>query len=395
MTKEIVSEEVLKISSPHILLELPTSYGKSKLALDRMEQCIACNKNVKILVVVPRLALINNWKKEFKKWNREAYLNSTVFSTYASLHHHTGKWDMVIFDECHHLTERCRGLLQYFNISNSVLLSATVKKELKEELTVLFRGLYIYSISMREAIDDEVLPDPKVYLMPLELPNNIPTEVIIKNPKGVGNITTSWATRWDYIRQKKYKVTIYCTQLQYYQDLCSQITYWKNSYMRTRKEAYKNKWLLLCGRRLSFLSDAKIPTVKMLLKKLSKERTLTFCNSIQQTEMLGKHCVNSKNKERYVILDKFNKQEIDHITACNMLNEGMNLVNCRVGIYNNLNSSETIIKQRLGRLLRHKDPILIIPYYKGTREEEIVEKMLEDYNPELVKTIVLFDQIKL
>ena len=111
--------------------------------------------------------------------------------------------------------------------------------------------------------------------------------------------------------------------------------------------------------------------------------------------MLGKHCVNSKNKERYVILDKFNKQEIDHITACNMLNEGMNLVNCRVGIYNNLNSSETIIKQRLGRLLRHKDPILIIPYYKGTREEEIVEKMLEDYNPELVKTIVLFDQIKL
>ena len=29
-------------------------------------------------------------------------------------------------------------------------------------------------------------------------------------------------------------------------------------------------------------------------------------------------------------------------------------------------------------------PILIIPYYKDTREEDIVIKMLEDYNPNLV-----------
>lgn len=70
-----------------------------------------------------------------------------------------------------------------------------------------------------------------------------------------------------------------------------------------------------------------------------------------------------------------------------MLNEGMNLVNCRVGIYANLNSSEIIVKQRLGRILRHKNPIIIIPYYKGTREEELVNKMLEDYNPELIKVI--------
>ena len=69
----------------------------------------------------------------------------------------------------------------------------------------------------------------------------------------------------------------------------------------------------------------------------------------------------------------------------------MNLVECRVGIYANLNSSEIIIKQRLGRILRHKDPILIIPYYKGTREEELVNKMLEDYNPALIQKVTLKD----
>lgn len=70
-----------------------------------------------------------------------------------------------------------------------------------------------------------------------------------------------------------------------------------------------------------------------------------------------------------------------------MVNEGINLTNCRIGIYANLNSSDIIIKQRLGRILRHKHPVIIIPYYKNTREEELVQKMLEDYNPELIKII--------
>ena len=73
----------------------------------------------------------------------------------------------------------------------------------------------------------------------------------------------------------------------------------------------------------------------------------------------------------------------------------MNLVDCRIGIYANLNSSDTIIKQRTGRLLRHPNPIIIIPYYKGTREEELVNKMLEDYNPELVKTVSSVEELRI
>lgn len=72
----------------------------------------------------------------------------------------------------------------------------------------------------------------------------------------------------------------------------------------------------------------------------------------------------------------------------------MNLVNCQVGIYANLNSSETIIKQRLGRVLRHKSPIIIIPYFNNTREVELVQKMLEDYNLDLVKTITNYNEIE-
>lgn len=65
----------------------------------------------------------------------------------------------------------------------------------------------------------------------------------------------------------------------------------------------------------------------------------------------------------------------------------MNLVNCQIGIYAILNSSERLIKQKLGRLLRHKQPIIIIPYFLRTREEELVKTMIQDYNPELISII--------
>lgn len=73
----------------------------------------------------------------------------------------------------------------------------------------------------------------------------------------------------------------------------------------------------------------------------------------------------------------------------------MNLVDCQFGIYANLNSSDTIVKQRMGRLLRHKNPILVVPYFKGTREEELVNNMLENYNPKLVSIIDDYKKIKI
>ena len=76
-----------------------------------------------------------------------------------------------------------------------------------------------------------------------------------------------------------------------------------------------------------------------------------------------------------------------------MLDEGVNLVNCRVGIYATLNSSDRMITQKLGRLLRHEEPIIIIPYYKYTRDEEIVKKMFEGYNREFIRVIHSINEI--
>lgn len=383
MNREQAQEEIMNIKSNSILCELPTSFGKSKIGID-----LALRDNpMNILIVVPRLVLIDNWKEEFIKWGLKSWLDKVSFSTYVGLNKHVEEdWDCVIFDEVQHMSERCREFVSTMTIHHSIMLSATVTKNMKWELKNLFSDLHIYTVKMKEAIDNEILPDPRVFLVPLSLDNTKAVHTIVEHPKAKIIKECLYKDRWQYLRDKNIQLHIKCTEYQYVNELDSKIDFWKKRYMATRNEGVKTKWLFLAGQRLKFLSQIKNPILIPLLERLKSQRVLTFCSSIEQTEILGKNCINSKNKEASIILEKFNNKKIDHITACNMLNEGMNLVDCRVGLYANLNSSDIIIKQRLGRILRHKDPVIIIPYFKGTREEELVEKMLEDYNPELVTT---------
>ena len=392
MTREEARDEILAIESPNILCELPTSFGKTKVALDLMSKRLPIKKGIRILIVVPRVVLKDNWKEEFAKWNMQAYLPFVEFVTYVSLPKMAGTWDMIIFDEAHHLSQRCRDVMGSFDIKHCILLSATVGRELKNELTVLFQDLYIYKVSTKQAIEDEILPDPRVYLIPLSLDNTKTTFEIIKNKSQKVELVIPYTQRFQYAKVKNRRIVIKCTQKQYYEDMSSMISWYKNKMF---SEVFKNLFLRKSGERLKWLSEQKSGYVKTLLDLLSKQRTLTFCNGIPQTEELGKYCINSKNKASEENLHKFNEGKVDHITACNMLDEGMNLTNCRVGVYAVLNSSDRMIKQKLGRLLRHPDPIIIIPYYQGTREEEIVTMMLEDYNPKLVTKITSLTELKL
>lgn len=389
MNRDNVREEILRITNKSVLIELPTGFGKSLVGMDL---CLRDSPNT-ILIVVPRIVLIENWRNEFIKWGNKDYLNKVTFSTYAGLHKIKGNFDCIILDEAHHITERVQELLSDIKYKRAILLSATVKKALKRDLHSTFPDLYTYKVSMKEAIDNDVLPDPIVYLLPLTLDRMVVNQEIVKHPKASTPIFCAYRDRWNYLKNKNYRVIIKCTQYQKNCDFDSEIEYWKKKYMISNNMAIKNKWLHLAGQRLKWLSSLKNKVVLELLDKFKNERVLTFCNSIEQTEELGKNCINSKNKDAINILGAFNDNKINHITACNMLNEGMNLINCRIGIYANLNSSEIIVKQRLGRILRHKNPIIVIPFYKNTREEELVREMIKDYNTKLIHVINNINEI--
>lgn len=383
--RKVHTDEIMAIPNDNLILELPTSFGKSKIAIELMKKW-QCHK---ILIIVPKLLMIPNWEDELKKWD---FNESVTIITDKSIHKYAGSWDVVVFDEIQHYTERCSMILEGYDYKHFIGLSGTVPKEVKLRLKDDFSTAYFYKVTARKAIQESILPDPKVFLIALMLNDTVPSQEIILNPKKGNPIVMSYKDKWKVLKNQAYKrlnskIIIKCTQSEYYRDLSDKVTYCKNQYMRCKQEFRKNLWLRKSGERLKWLSSIKNDVILKVLDICKDYRTLTFCSSIPQTEALGRYCINSKNENSKDILEAFNNGSINHITACNILNEGMNLYNCQIGIYANVSSSEVIVKQRLGRLLRHKHPIIILPYYIGTRDEEIVRnKMIKDYNPELIDT---------
>lgn len=394
--REEVSRVILDLPNANILAELPTGFGKSKIAIDLINK--HCNKASRVLIVVPRLVLIENWKQEMKKWGCKILVEFVTYVSFPKKLLLSKKdWAFVIFDEAHHLSERCRDAIAEatesgIKLSRALLLSATINRELRRELPYVFKDLYTYKVSMKKAIEGDTLPDPEIILIPLKLDNVKVDHKIIRNKSAKkGEITIDFKDRFKYKGIKDKKIIIKCTQAQYYDDMESLITWYKSkSYI----EAMKNLWLRSCGDRNKWLSNQKTQFVYDLLKCLKNERTLTFCNSIEHTTVLGSYAINSSNKYSDSILFKFNSKEINHITACNILDEGANLTDCQYGIFAMLNSSERMIIQKLGRLLRHQEPVVIIPYYVGTRDEELVKKMTENYKTTIINDLNEFKQWK-
>ena len=332
MTREEAKELALsKVDNANCLvLQLGTGFGKSRLAIECVNKI--CDRVYKreedathVLILVSKSVHKDVWKKELEKWGIKT--DCIIIECYESLHKYAkGYFDVIICDEAQHLSEARQEILKTIHIQDLlIVLSATLKKELCWFFKANYKTEFI-KCDIKEAIEDDVLPEPTIYLLPLKLDNSI--------------------CKYKY---DKFKKTIVGTQLSYYNNMCSLIDFYKRKYMTSKREFMKNLWLRACNDRLKWLSEQKESVILSLLDKLRNYRTLTFCSSIEQTEKLGKFCINSKNKKSVEYLDMFNNKQIKHITSCNILNESVNLVDCRIGIFCNLNASDIIVKQRNGK----------------------------------------------
>ena len=375
MTREDYTQEILELSDshPYLMLHLPTGFGKSKVAIDIIKRHIESNKKESnVLIVVPKLVLMDNWKAEFQKWGFPQNVH-IIMSTYVSYPKHADThWDMIILDEAHHFTETCEDATIDMQYDRVLAMSATIPREPSK-------------VSARTAIDDEILPDPKILLIPMMLDNTFVDQVFVvrKSKPGIP-IDLTYQQKGQRFNYPYRRVHIHCTQQQYYNLISAEIDRKREDYFKTQEVFKKNQWLMLCKNRLDWMTTLKEDFVLELLKLVDQYRTLTFCTFIEQTEKLGEYPINSKDKKQ---LNDFNEGKVNHIVAANILNEGVNLSNCQIGIYANIGASKVVELQRLGRILRHKNPLIIIPFFAGTREEELVNKMVENYNPELITTL--------
>ena len=348
----------------NVLYEYCTGFGKSKKALDSLPKV---GKGQWNLIVVPKLVLIDNWKKEIIKWGYD--VKDFEFVTYNSIHKKTLTfYKSAIYDECHHITDRVKQYLEVMHTENNFFLSATVKRDLKFYLQMKF-NVKIYEKGLSDAIDEGRLPEPEIILIPLQL-GNVEAKYPIKK-------------KW---QGKEY--TKMCTQRGVIDDMEGLIKWFKGK-VDEGKSNLRFKWLAACLERNKQLSRFKEEYTVRILTALELKRTLTFCCDIEQSNRLGFYSINSKNRQSEKALKEFNNGDIDHITAVSCLNEGINLQDCEFSVFNFLNSSEVVVRQKNGRGLRHKTPKFIVPYFEFTREDELVKKIIADFNPESVKKMSL------
>ena len=397
MTKEEIYRNCIQdlSVSNSLLLELPTGFGKTRISLDLVNYLVNSKyqkaKTLNILIFVAKRVHKQTWKEEIEKWGGIKHPTAEInicMECYESLKNHCGeKWDIILGDECHHLGSELRlELFSTLSFGYFIGLSATISKNLKQVFKYRYNAEIVYC-NIIDAIAENILPELQILLLPLMLDSSNYSETYMLHPKGIDPVIVCTYAEIQKYRWKKNKVLVRCTQRQKSGELNMLILKAKNAYLKTRSKSMEQLWLYHCGKRLEFYSDCKMQVVKQILEQIKDHRSITFCKTIQQAEQIGKWCIHSKNSDANKIYNDFNSGKIDHITAVNILNENANLVNCKYAIFCNLSSSDVVQEQRIGRSLRHPSPVIVIPYYKNTREEEIVQKYIEGFDSKYVRTI--------
>ena len=382
-----------------IILKWATGCGKSKMAIDLINYAIGSitHKPVSILFLVAERAHIQNWKDEFDKWHLQKEGIEVDIVCYASLKKVMNlSYDVIVMDECHHVFTEKRMTMIWTLAKNTAtnpyifLLSATLPFSKQAEIEDVFGKFIVSTVTLKEAINKDILPDPTIYLIGMDLDNATPNQIIRIGKKYDRVPEVSWENRRRYI-MKHIPCIIRCTEKQKYQYLDENVEYWKGRYELSRSNLHHNLWVNAGSQRKRFLGDSKTNAAKSLLKIIPvRKKLVCFCASVAQaTTLSARNTISSKRTNKYnqAIIDSFNKGTIHRIYAVGMITEGMNLADIETGIIVQLDGKERLFIQKFGRAMRAENPVAFIFYYKNTQDENYLRGVLGTIDSKYVKHI--------
>lgn len=399
MTRQEIGDWAQSVISQkkNVILEWATGVGKTKQAIDAINNYRKENYATSVLIVVAEVAHINNWQKEFQKFGTDIAQDLSCdihIICYDSLKKYVNQtFNILILDECHHsVTDLRLSYLTQITADKVIGLSATIEPEAISCLEHIYGQFTTLRVTLQEAIDWGILPSPKIVLVPLTLDNTTASETIVftrGNEKTRKVVNCSLREKWKYIRDKKnfkdLELRMLATPLQKYNDFCNNMEYYSNLYFSTKKEIFKQKWLLYGSQRKTFLGLQKTEQALQIIQTIKGYRFICFCTNIEQAESLGNNnAIHSKKSFSQEQIDAFNKGEQNSLFVVNMLKEGQNLKDIEKGVIVQLDGNTRSFIQRLGRVLRAENPLIYIIYFKGTQDETYLNKALEGINKEYI-----------
>ncbi|MFH1431905.1 MAG: DEAD/DEAH box helicase [archaeon] len=336
------------------IIVLPTGTGKTVQALIAISH-LSCNT----LVVVPTIDLLAQWKSSVLQNMGIEEQNIGIFGggerdikpltiiTYASAQKYVRllatKFDLVVFDEAHHLPGEvyrtiATGLIARYRLG----LSATPERpdELHHDLDELV-GPIVY----RKGHDDVsgYIASFRLEKINVRLNDN-EKEKYEKNMKIFRDFLISGKIR--FMGPKSYSRIIMMSG--------------------QSKAAYDALIAHKEARKIAFNAEEKIRVVLELLNKHKNEKVIIFSEYISIVDQISRKylipLITSKTakKERETILSCFRDGTYSKIASGKVLDEGINVPDASVGIIISGTGSKREYIQRLGRILRPKKETAIL-----------------------------------
>jgi len=355
-TKDIIHEEALQaIKGKHRAgLGISVGVGKTLIALKHMSKMFVENPQSKYLVVIPKIVLIENWKAEAKKHNFDFLIPKMVFSTYRSINKQSLEYKCLYLDECHSLLETHLPYLSMYE-GRILGLTGTPPKYKTERSAIIDKYCPItYRYVVDNAVEDNILNDYNIIIH----------NIMLGTERNV--------------KVKTAKNNFYTTEVQNY-------AYWTQ---RIESSTSYNSTKIARIMRMKSMMDysSKTKYAKELLEMID-DKCIIFCNSIIQAEQISPYSYNSKNKNNDEHLKMFETGKIDKLSCILQLNEGVNIPNLKTAIILHAYGNEKKLMQRLGRTLRllpDETATIHILMFKGTVDENWVNKALSDLNQEKI-----------
>lgn len=381
--RNALAKLLLVDKAKHILLNLPTGFGKSALAIEVINSITDIKS---VLLLVNEVGHGKNWEVEFEKFLRKEGVECETYC-YHSMHKLAGKeYDLIIADEAHHLvTDKRKEAFLYIKSAYTVFLSATLKKDEVAFLKQARPELQTLKVTLRNAVKSGVLPEPEIWVMHSKLDNKVANQVIkvVRDPNKPFTVKAGYDKRFFWISKKhnpSANALISCTEREYYDYIESRVAWAKDNYEKQSTEYNKQVYLNACIERKRILGEIKTSRIKIITDRIRAKgkRFVCFVSSIEQANAMSyENAIHSKKNNNQATLDNFNDGKINEIFAVGMLQEGYNLFDCEVGIISQLDAGERGVIQKVGRVLRHDKPLVVILCIDNTRDEEFLESALE------------------
>lgn len=351
------------------VIVLPTGSGKTIIALEAIRQL-----NVKTLIVVPTIDLLNQWREVLKTQlhvpevgmlgGGSKTITPITVSTYDSASLMAPKladiFGLIVFDEVHHLPSPSYRLSAELLIAPHRLgLTATPERydELHHELDQLV-GPTVYRIAPR-------LLEREGHLAPYR----IKTIQIALTPEEKTRYESHISIFREYTRK-----------------LSEIEPGWRFDTIVTRTlfdpDARRALSNLEKARRVALEASGKLEHVEKLLHQHRDAKVIIFSRFTRIVEkvsdLFGIPLITHKTKtsERQEILSKFKDGSYTKIVTGHVLDEGVDVPDASVGIIISGTGSKREFIQRLGRLLRpeKEEAILIELVTKATIEDGIAKR---------------------